>query len=313
VFRDQVAQAWITALEAFRPDDELAMRIQECLMTTAPEEDNPDEVLGAALDHLAQAGTQSETLKRLIEGATRFAERGALFVIKQGIASLYAHRGFEAAHPRAGVPVVPPPALEPLVQGHGAIIDTPGPAYEALLAPLGCPKAAAARVIPLRLRRRTVALLLADSGARERLAHPNQLRALVLGAEARLSWLAAAREEERPAPAEAQPSVLTQRIPDPIAEPAQALDPVVRGNAERSARVLVSDMELYFPAKLAQGQAQGNLYAAMKDELDRSRASFVDRYGTELENQHQIFYKTVVQQLCAGDPARLGPAPWAAH
>ncbi len=155
---------------------------------------------------------------------TRFAERSALFVIKQGIASLYAHRGFEAARPRAGAPVVPPPALEPLVQGHGAIIDTPGPAYEALLAPLG-PKAAAVRVIPLRLRRKTVALLLADSGARERLAHPNQLRALVLGAEARLSWLAAAREEERPALAEAQPSVLTQRIPDPIAEPATALDP----------------------------------------------------------------------------------------
>lgn len=312
MFRDQVAQAWITALEAFRPDDELIARVQECLEAAEPEEEDPDEALGAALDHLAQAGTQSETLKRLIEGATRFAERSALFVIKQGIASLYAHRGFEAARPRAGAPVVPPPALEPLVQGHGVIIDAPGPAYEALLAPLG-PKAAAVRVIPLRLRRKTVALLLADSGAQERLAHPNQLRALVLGAEARLAWLSAVREEERPALAEAQPSVLTQRIPDPIAEPATALDPAVRGNAERSARVLVSDMELYFPAKLAQGQAQGNLYASMKEELDRSRASFVERYGAELENRHQIFYKTVVQQLCAGDPARLGPAPWAAH
>jgi hypothetical protein len=62
---------------------------------------------------------------------------------------------------------------------------------------------------------------------------------------------------------------------------------------------------------MAQGQSQGNLYAAMKDELDRSRASFVERYGAELENQHRIFYKTVVQQLCAGDPTRLGPAPWA--
>ena len=92
-----------------------------------------------------------------------------------------------------------------------------------------------------------------------------------------------------------------------------ALDPMVRINAERSARVLVGDIELYFPAKVAQGQNQGNLYAAMRDELDRSRASFVERYGAELESQHQIFYKTVVQQLCAGNPSRLGPAPWAAR
>ena len=83
--------------------------------------------------------------------------------------------------------------------------------------------------------------------------------------------------------------------------------------AERSARVLVGDIELYFPAKVAQGQAQGSLYAVLRDELDRSRASFTERYGVDLENQHQIFYQTVVQQLCAGDPSRLGPAPWSAH
>ena len=61
------------------------------------------------------------------------------------------------------------------------------------------------------------------------LAHPSHLRALALGAEARLSCLAGAREEERAARREAHPSVLTQRIPDPIAETAPpALDPMVR-------------------------------------------------------------------------------------
>ena len=111
---------------------------------------------------------------------------------------------------------------------------------------------------------------------------------------------------------EVPPSVLTQRIPDPITDTgAAALDPHVRANAERSARVLVGDLELYFPAKVAQGRNQGNLYVVMKDELDRSRASFVERYGADLENQYRIFYKTIVQLLCAGDPTRLGPAPWA--
>jgi hypothetical protein len=153
-----------------------------------------------------------------------------------------------------------------------------------------------------------------DSGPGDLLRHPNGLRAIALAAEVRLGFLAGPKEEERAAHAEAHPSVLTQRIQDPIAETAApTLDPTVRSNAERSARVLVGDIELYFPAKVAQGQATGNLYAAMRDELDRSRASFVERYGPELESQHQIFYKTVVQQLCAGNPSRLGAAPWAAR
>jgi hypothetical protein len=207
--------------------------------------------------------------------------------------------------------VVPPPELEQLIQGPNGLITAPGPAYLALLGPLSRFEASAVRIIPLHLRRKTVALLLVDSGVRETLERPNYIRAIALGAESRLAALAGAREEERP-PVESHPSVLTMRIPDPIAESVPPpLDPMVRINAERSARVLVGDMELYFPAKVTQGQAQGNLYSAMRDELDRSRASFVERYGADLESQHQIFYKTVVQQLCAGNPTRLGPAPWA--
>jgi len=316
-FREQVTQAWLEAQELFQPDDGLV----ELIRSSVEPRDLPagtgaganlDADLGAGLDRLAEAATQGEVLKGLLEGVARFAGRSALFVIKQGIATLYAHRGFEEEHPRPGVPVVPPPELDQLIQGQTTLIGAPGPAYQALLVPLGNRSAAALRIIPLRLRRKTVALLLADSGGEAPLDHPNQLRALALGAEARLSFLSGAREEERTVPAETHPSHVTQRLPDPIAEPAApALDPQVRGNAERSARVLVGDIELYFPAKVAQGQHQGNLYAAMKDELDRSRASFVERYGAELENQHRIFYKTVVQQLCAGDPTRLGPAPWA--
>jgi hypothetical protein len=270
-----------------------------------------DADLGEGLDLMAEAQTQGEVLKRLLDGLMRFAGRSALYVIKQGIATLYAHRGFDGDHPKLGVPVVPPPELEQLIQGQIALVTGDGPAYQALLAPLSKTGAGAVRILPLHLRRKTVALLLVDSGAQEALDQPNTLRAVVLAAEARLSYLAGAKEEER-AQTEAHPSVLTQRIPETISEStAPALDPMVRVNAERSARVLVGDIELYFPAKVAQGQSSGNLYGAMREELDRSRASFVERYGADLESQHQIFYKTVVQQLCAGNPARLGPAPWA--
>ena len=85
---------------------------------------------------------------------------------------------------------------------------------------------------------------------------------------------------------------------------------VARTNAERSARVLVGDIELYFPAKVVQGKAQKKLYALLRDELERSRASFTERYGADLEENYNIFHKTVIQQLCEGDPTLLGPVPW---
>ena len=313
--REQVLAALRDAQDRMVPDDALMeLALAQTATPPAPAPRDSDADLGAGLDLMAEAATQGEVLKRLLEGAMRFCERSALFVIKQGIANLYAQRGFEADHPKLGVAVVPPPELEQLILGQTGLVAAPGPAYLALLGPLSGFEASSARIIPLHLRRKTVALLLADSGLREALEFPNHLRAVTLGAEARLAALAGARDEERAVQTEAHPSVMTQRIPDPIAENAvPALDPMVRINAERSARVLVGDIELYFPGKVAQGQNQGNLYAAMRDELDRSRASFVERYGSELESQHQIFYKTVVQQLCAGNPARLGPAPWAAR
>jgi hypothetical protein len=317
--RERLWEQMRTALEESRgllePETGLLERLEAAATPPpVPPPPDPDADLGAGLDLIADAQSQGEVLKRMLDGVVRFAGRGALYVLKQGIASLYAQRGFEACEPRLGVPVVPPPELEELIQGPSgkAGHSLAGPACLALLGPLGSGPAPDTRIIALHLRRKSVALLLADSGEAGQVRCPNQLRALVLGAEARLAALAVARDEERSGGAETHPSMATQRIPDPIAETVPAtLDPTVRSNAERSARVLVGDIELYFPAKVVQGQHLGNLYAAMKDELDRSRASFVERYGAELESHHHIFYKTVVQQLCAGDPSRLGPAPWA--
>ena len=319
ILLEQVMRTWQDGLGHLAPDDALIERLMAAM--PRPEPAPPvaalppgdlEEDLGSGLRELEQAATQGEVLKHLLNALARFTERSALFVVKQGIATLYAHRGFEAEAPRTGTPVVPPPALEELIQGRVPLIQAPGPAYAALLAPLSRFEAMDLRILPLSLRHKTVAILVVDSGLAPAVAHPHHVRALTYVAEARLSHLAIGKEEAKPAPAEPRPSILTQLIPDPILEaPGPNLDPKVRINAERSARVLVGDLELYFPAKVLQGQSLGNLYGAMREELDRSRHSFVERYGAELEGQHQIFYQTVVHQLCQGDPNRLGPAPWA--
>jgi hypothetical protein len=101
-------------------------------------------------------------------------------------------------------------------------------------------------------------------------------------------------------------------VPEAIeTAPPTELDPRTRAAAERLARVLVGDVEIYFPEKVAQAHTQGNLYGLLRNELERSRATFVERFGEPVENQYRIFTNTIIQLLCDGDVSKLGAAPWA--
>ncbi len=330
--QEVVMATWEEGLGRFRPDSKLMETLAEMVQPPIPEKpelpftDLPSDTefdLGTGLDLLEAATSQGEVLKRLLEAIQPFTERSSLFVVKQGIATLYATRGYESDAPRLGAPVVPPPDLEDLIAGRRDLIDEVGPSYAALLAPLSRFEAADVKVYPLKLRRKVVALLMVDSGLRQVIDHPNHVRALVHTAEASLSSLAVQREDEKaPKPAASGPAptaeapqahaMQTMQIRDPLAEAEPvSLDPKVRTNAERSARVMMSDIEQYFPQKIQQGIAQRNIYAFLRDELDRSRASFVERYGLDIETKHRIFYQTVIQHLCHGDAGVLGQVPWA--
>ncbi len=394
---EQVMMTWEEGLGRLQPDDALAQSLVDALPAPAPAAHQvvtSDPELGAALDLLDNAPSQAEVLHKLLDGLRPFADRSALFIIKQGIASLYAFRGFDGEAVKAGTPVVPPPELEALISGQLPVIQQTGEAYLSLVRPLSGLTSADVRIHPIRLKRKTVALVLADSGLRRMLDNPQHIRALVRSAEAALAFLAGPKDEEKPGtgplkatgpmpvsepmarpvpvppPAPAPPSpppplarptplppiglpaghaaatmqmsippelrppvrptapspiaplapiaipaaiapssLPTQQVPEPI-EAGPALDPKIRATAERLARVLVGDIELYFPQKVAQGRQQGNLYSLLRDELERSRATFIDRFGEPVEKQHRIFIQTVQAQLCEGIPSKLGPAPW---
>lgn len=314
---EKVLVTWQEGMAGLEPDQALLNELQQAAPAPAPADDlfSPASDLGAdlglAIDAMEASPSQAEVLRALLEGLQPFVERSALFVVKQGIASLYAARGFESDTPKVGAPVMPTSKLDAMLAGKLHSLRETGETYSSLLVPLSRFEASDALVLPLRLRRRAVALLLVDSGLRQGVEHPSEVRALAHVAESCLSYLAGLREEDRGAAVEAQPHQPTQQIVHPIQETAPPLDPKVRATAERLARVLVGDIELYFPQKVSQGQQSGNLYAALREELDRSRATFIDRFGEDLEMHHRIFSATIVQMLCGGDTARLGPAPWA--
>ena len=323
---EEVIATWQLAMDRFRPDEALLDRIRQALPAAAPAQAGMDSgaaaSFSAALDLVEGAPSQGDLLKRLLDGLEPLVERSAIFILKQGLASLYAHRGFEANAPLKPGAVVPPPDLEAVIQGLGRSIRKKGAGYSALLSVLSPYEAADLAILPLRHKRKAVALLLVDSGLRQQLDHPELVRALVLAASASLGVLAAGKEESAPHPpvfgtgtqpgTATQAGASTQMVPEPIEPvPALDLDPRTRAAAERLARVLVGDVELYFPAKVAQARAQGNLYGLLREELERSRATFVERFGESVETRHRIFTSTIVHQLCDDDASKLGGAPWA--
>jgi hypothetical protein len=330
---EEVIATWQLAMERFHPDEALLERLRQALPTQAPASTDHGDAMAAfagALDLVESAPSQGDLLKRLLDGLEPLVERSALFILKQGLASLYAHRGFEANAPLKPGAVVPPPDLEAVIQGLGRSLRKKGAGYSALLSVLSPYEAADLVILPIRHKRKAVALLLVDSGLRQKLDHPELVRALVLAASASLGSLAAGKEDAashqpqfstgtqpgtqpgiQPSSGH-QSSAPTQMVPDTIqTSQAADLDPRTRASAERLARVLVGDVELYFPGKVAQARTQGNLYGLLRDELERSRATFVERFGEDVEVQHRIFTSTIIHQLCDGDASKMGGAPWA--
>ena len=313
---EEVMATWQNALGSFHPDAALLTQLREAM--PLPEAFAPaasqDPDLAPGLDLLEGAASQSDLLKRLLDALSPLAERSALFILKQGLASLYAHRGFEGEAPQKSGAIVLPEDLEALIQGSSRSIRSKGAGYTALIRAVSTFEASDIAIFPLRHKKRAVALVLVDSGLLPTQDHTEQARALVLVASAMLASLAAGKDEDHHAQTtrEVHPSAPTQVVPEIIAPAAHIeLDPKTRAAAERLARVLVGDVELYFPAKVALAHTKGNLYGQLRGELERSRATFVERFGEDVEVQHRIFTTTVIQLLCDGDVSKLGAAPWA--
>lgn len=81
----------------------------------------------------------------------------------------------------------------------------------------------------------------------------------------------------------------------------------VHKDARRFARLLVSEIELYNRAKVAEGRKNRDLYERLKSDIDRSRQTFEKRYGQALDNQFDYFHEELVKTLAANDSAVLGP------
>jgi hypothetical protein len=81
----------------------------------------------------------------------------------------------------------------------------------------------------------------------------------------------------------------------------------VHKDARRFAKLLVSEIELYNKAKVAEGRKNWDLYKRLKSDIDRSRMTFEKRFGKALSRQVDYFHDELVKILAANDSEVLGP------
>jgi len=97
--------------------------------------------------------------------------------------------------------------------------------------------------------------------------------------------------------------------------PAAAADPFAGMSAEdadthrkaqRFARLLVDEIKLYNQAKVAEGRRNLDLYDRLKEDIEKSRATFQKRYGNTAAASGDYFSKEVLRCLAEDDTAVMG-------
>ncbi|HEV2176699.1 MAG TPA: hypothetical protein VGW33_05815 [Terriglobia bacterium] len=112
------------------------------------------------------------------------------------------------------------------------------------------------------------------------------------------------------------PSGASPAAAPPAAPPATAIEAVqaeadsgqkVLNDAQRFARLLVSEIELYHRDEVAEGRRRHDLYARLRSAIERSRQAYEKRFGRSAANACRYFDDELVKTLASGDPALLGP------
>lgn len=104
------------------------------------------------------------------------------------------------------------------------------------------------------------------------------------------------------------------KVEKPAAAPAAGFDisqlseadQKVHKDAKRFAKLLISEIELYNKAKVADGRKNKDLYTRMKSDIDRSRQTYEKRFGKTVGKQYDYFHEELVRTLASNDASSLG-------
>jgi len=89
-------------------------------------------------------------------------------------------------------------------------------------------------------------------------------------------------------------------------EPPLSEDSEIHKKAKRFAKLLVDEIKLYNQQKVAEGRTNKDLYERLREDIDKSRATYDKRYGQTPAAEADYFRKEVIRILADNDESLLG-------
>ena len=291
---------------------------------------------------LQDVTSQADILNVLLDFAARFSGRVALFVVRGESATVWQARGFPDDNGLRNFNLNLADAVVSRVV-HERIPVAAGLDFDPnFLAKVGHAAGGNAILLPLVLREKVSALVYADCGLEGGKLDVAALKLLMRSAGMWLEVLAlrkamredssagagaacdpsgrrctvasvtperaaavAASARRRPPAARARRLQAAMAVATPESE-WTAEEREVHLRAQRFARLLVDEIKLYNQAKVAEGRAGRDLYDRLKEDIDKSRASYHKRYGSTPAASADYFTKELVRILADNDASLLG-------
>jgi hypothetical protein len=326
IIEEVVAEVLDTVLPRLRA--EIARRATEELELLNPAPgSSPTDLLSAAVMAIQEGNSQSEILRHLLEGAARFAGRVALFVVKGGAVNGWQGIGFEDNDVIRNVSLESSGGLAgQAVQGRmvaaGPVAQF-DPGFENLVR---TPAQDNCVVLPLVVKDKVAALVYADgglttSGSMDVSAMTALTRFVALWLEVcalRKSGAAAPLVEEAQTFYAAAANVATpaaSSVPAnfpagvPVSSPGFSPDgdeSDLHKKAKRFAKLLVEEIKLYNQPKVAEGKQNRDLYDRLREDIEKSRATYDKRYGDSPVAAADYFTQELIRILADSDVTLMG-------
>lgn len=282
------------------------------------------ERLNQIARRLAQAGSAAEWAAAVLDGASEFAPRAVLFSISGGKVRYEDHRttaGFALPRtPQWAVPLDQAPAFKNVVETRDAVISmaSAGELSTELCEALEGDDEKRICLLPVITGQRegsarVSAVLYVESG--DEPVDLNLLEVITALAGPALDSLQAAGASlpERapvipilpsaPAPAPAAAAAVPE-APEWSALPRDEQE--MHAKAQRFARVRIAEIRLYHAKKVREGREVRNIYAILKEEIDRSRAQFQHEF-LRVPSMIDYLHLEILRTLANDDATLLGP------
>ncbi len=324
IIEQAVAQGLEAALPLLREDivNLATEAVQASAQSNGP---SPTALLSAAATQIQDGTTQVEILRYLLDGCSRFAARVALFVVKGGTVSGWQGTGFENNDLVKGTNLSTGRGL--MTDAIGGRVPAAGKASEfdtGFLAAMKSPAEDACLVLPLVVKDKAAAVIYADGGT----IADGAFDASALSVLTRFAalWLETATtrrvdsgtipvQEPEPAPAAMASAAATFTGPatpatspaPPAAQTFASSDEAdLHKKAKRFAKLLVEEIMLYNQAKVAQGKKNQDLYTRLRDDIEKSRATYDKRYGESSVAAANYFNQELIRILADNDVSLMG-------